>query len=164
MRVERDAVGQAAQVGGAEDFAVDQPDFAWPGLVQPHAGDARAGGFHDVQPLLAGVEPDFVGEVKSVGHHADAAIFDHRHIAVAHAVGKRQVHGFTRVETVSQTRSLVSRSTKLTLPMGWPSMLSISVRVRPSRSMISSRSVPKLEIRMLPSAVKARPLGSVPCV
>ena len=31
VRVERDAVGQAAQVGGAEDLAVDQPDFAWPG-------------------------------------------------------------------------------------------------------------------------------------
>jgi len=38
------------------------------------------------------------------------------------------------------------------------------VRVRPSRVIASRQSVPKFEISRLPSAAKARPLGSVPCV
>src|SRR6266404_4671966 len=70
--------------------------------------------------------------------------------------------GFTRVDTVIQMRSLESRMTKLTLPSGFPSRLSYSVRILPSRVMSSRRSVPKLAMRMSPVLEKARPFGNVP--
>ena len=59
-------------------------------------------------------------------------------------------------------RSRESRRTKFTLPTGRPSMRSASTREVPSRNMSSRQSVPKLEIRKLPSRSKASPLGSVP--
>jgi hypothetical protein len=45
----------------------------------------RAGGLDDVQPLLAGIEPQLVGEVEPLGHHAQAVLVQPRDVAVAHA-------------------------------------------------------------------------------
>jgi hypothetical protein len=69
---------------------------------------------------------------------------------------------FIRVETVIQIRSRESRSTKLTLPIGSPSMLSASTSEVPSRDISSRQSVPKFEIRMSPLPANASPFGSVP--
>ena len=49
-----------------------------------------------------------------------------------------------------ELRSFESRSTKLTLPIGSPSMLSARTQDSPSRVMISRQSVPKLEMRISP--------------
>ena len=43
-------------------------------LVDAQAGDASARGLDHVHPLLRGVEPDLVGEMKSVGHDAEFAV------------------------------------------------------------------------------------------
>ena len=61
-----------------------------------------------------------------------------------------------------QIRSRESRSTKFTLPIGSPSMLSASTRDVPSRDITSRQSVPKFEIRKSPFLANARPFGSVP--
>ena len=82
--VEGDAVRKAAQVRGAEQLAVAQR-HALRALPHPHAGDVRAGGLDDVEPLFTCVEPDLVGEVKALGHHAQHAALQHGDVAVAHA-------------------------------------------------------------------------------
>ena len=69
---------------------------------------------------------------------------------------------FSRVETVIQTRSRESRSTKFTLPIGAPSMWSAITRDAPVRAISSRQSVPKFDMRKSPFLAKASPLGSVP--
>src|SRR3546814_4556647 len=69
---------------------------------------------------------------------------------------------WSSVETVIQTRFLLSRQTKLTLPIGSPSTVSNITVVSPVRVIRSRQSVPKFEIRISPLSAKARPLGSVP--
>src|SRR6187200_669738 len=79
----------------------------------------------------------------------------------ARSVRSACIQFLTRVETVIQIRSRESRSTKLTLPIGSPSMLFASTREMPSRDISSRQSVPKFETRMSPLRANASPFGSV---
>ena len=67
--VEGDAVDEGAVVGGAEDFAVGEASV----IRHPKPGDPAGAGFGHVEPFLASVEPDLVGEVEAVRHDAQAA-------------------------------------------------------------------------------------------
>ena len=73
--------------GRAEDLAVAQVAA----LVDAQPRDPPAGGFHHVEELFVGVEPDLVGEVEAVGDDAEGAVLVAGDVAVGE-IGAERVH------------------------------------------------------------------------
>ncbi len=73
--------------GSRKYFAVGEVAL----VIHAQAADAAAGGFDDIQELLAGIHADLVGEAEALGHDAEFAVLVARDVAVLE-VGAEGVH------------------------------------------------------------------------